>query len=80
MGSLQFTTGVSPVVSKMFVYAGNSLKICYDNQGVIAVPVVPLPVNCYHGLSYIERADIIRDKSTTKGLQITLSLQGSGKS
>lgn len=80
LGSLQFTTGVSPVVSKMFIYAGNSLKICYDdNQGVITVPVVPLPINCYHGLSYVEKAEIIRDKSATKGLQLTLYLQGSGK-
>lgn len=63
----------------MFIYAGNNLKN-YTNeyQGIVQVPVVPLPICCYHGLSYIEKADIVRDKTATKGLQLLLHLQGSG--
>lgn len=80
LGSLQFTTGVSPVVSKMIIYAGNTLKNCTssDYQGIISVPVVPLPISCYHGLSYVEKAVVVRDRNSTKGLELTLYLQGSG--
>lgn len=79
LGSLQFTTGVSPVVSKMVIYAGNNLKnLTSDYQGIVPVPVVSLPLCCYHGLSYVEKADVIRDRTSTKGLQLTLYLQGSG--
>lgn len=63
----------------MFIYAGNSLKNCKsDYQGIVPVPVVPLPLCCYHGLSYVEKAEVIRDRTSTKGLQLTLHLQGSG--
>ncbi|XP_065200197.1 PHAF1 protein CG7083 [Planococcus citri] len=80
LGSLQFTTGVSPVVSKMVIYAGNNLKNCTSNdyQGIIPVPVVPLPISCYHGLSYVEKALVLRDRTNTKGIQLTLHMQGSG--
>ncbi len=64
----------------MYIYAGNNLKNCgSEYQGIVPVPVVPLPICCYHGLSYVEKADVVRDRTTTKGLQLLLYLQGSGK-
>ncbi|XP_039298490.1 UPF0183 protein CG7083 [Nilaparvata lugens] len=67
LGSLQFPTGASPCVSRTCIYTGHSLVDC--------VPPI-LPLACYCGQVYLEKAEVIREKDRTCGLRLHLYLEG----
>lgn len=61
--SLHFPNGTSPVVSRMAIYYGNSLK---DTRPP------PLPLSCFYNQTYLESLEVLRDKTTTTGVKLTL--------
>ncbi|CAH0551204.1 unnamed protein product [Brassicogethes aeneus] len=63
LGSLQFPPGSSPLVSRMSIYSGPSL-----DQAVAP----ELPLSCYHGQLYLQKAEVIRGEGYTKGLRLIL--------
>ncbi|ELT94845.1 hypothetical protein CAPTEDRAFT_124552 [Capitella teleta] len=69
LGSLQFPNGASPVVSRMYLYTGNSLE---DTKA----PLIPL--NCFHGNCYLEVAEVLRHQNSTIGLRFSLVTEGNG--
>lgn len=64
VGSLHFPQGSSPLVSKVAVYSGQSVEDAVTPE---------LPISCYQGQLYLKRADVLRDNSQTKGLQVILT-------
>lgn len=62
LGSLQFPSGASPVVSKMLIYNGN-------NPSDTRAP--PLPASCMHQI-HLESLLVLRDMGKTKGLRLNL--------
>lgn len=63
LGSLQFPSGASPVVSKMLIYSGHKLN---DARAP------PLPPTCTHNLIHLDSLLVLRDNSRTKGLRLNL--------
>jgi len=63
LGSLPFTTGASPVVTKMCIYAGNNFN---------ETRAPPLPTLCMHGNTYLETLRVLRANNRTKGIQLEL--------
>ncbi|XP_064467360.1 phagosome assembly factor 1-like [Ornithodoros turicata] len=61
--SLHYPNGTSPMVSKMAIYYGNSLK---DTKPP------PLPLSCFHNCTFLESLEVIRNRDTTTGLKLTL--------
>ncbi|CAN7940886.1 unnamed protein product, partial [Ixodes hexagonus] len=61
--SLHFPNGTSPVVSKMSIYYGNSLK---DTKPP------PLPLSCFYNSTYLQSLEVLRDNSSTVGVKLTL--------
>lgn len=62
LGRLQFPPGESPRVSKMFIYAGNSLADCQ-------APALPIPrYPCIHN----ESVQVLRRERKTLGLRVRL--------
>lgn len=69
LGSLQFPNGASPVVSRMYIYTGNSLD---DTRAP------PLPLNCFHGNCYLDFLEVIRENNMTKALKFSLVTESNG--
>ncbi|XP_052233551.1 phagosome assembly factor 1-like [Dreissena polymorpha] len=67
LGSLQFPTGASPIVSRMCIYSGNSL---------LETRAPPLPITCFHGNCYVDCLEVIRDSKCTKALKFILFTEG----
>ncbi|KAF4526399.1 hypothetical protein B566_EDAN012690 [Ephemera danica] len=67
LGSLQFSTGSSPVVGSMSVYAGNNL-------GETKAP--PLPICCYMNHLYLSHLEVLREDLRTKGLRLHVYTEG----
>ncbi|CAG9813130.1 unnamed protein product [Phaedon cochleariae] len=63
LGSLQFPAGSSPLVSRMAIYCGSSVDHAYAPE---------LPLTCYYGQLYLQKAEIIRGESYTRGLKLYL--------
>ncbi|XP_066249037.1 PHAF1 protein CG7083 [Euwallacea similis] len=63
LASLQFPPGNSPVVSRMAIYSGSSVDSA-------AAP--ELPLSCYQGQLYLEKAEIIRGEGHTQGIKLKL--------
>jgi len=69
LGSLQFPNGASPVVTRMYIYTGNSLQ---DTRAP------PMPLHCFHGNCYLDSLEVIREHNQTKALKFTLITEGNG--
>lgn len=69
LGSLQFANGMSPIVQRMYIYSGNSLE---DTRAP------PVPLNCFHGNTYLDYLDVHRDHNVTKGVKFHLVMEGNG--
>lgn len=63
LASLQFPPGNSPVVSRMAIYSGSSVD---------SATAPELPLSCYQGQLYLEKAEILRGDSYTKGIKLSL--------
>lgn len=63
LGALQFPPGNSPLVSRLAIYHGPTV----DQASAPELPLI-----CFHGQVYLEKAEIIRGKNYTKGLKLTL--------
>ncbi|EEC12491.1 conserved hypothetical protein [Ixodes scapularis] len=61
--SLHFPNGTSPVVSRMAIYYGNSLK---DTRPP------PLPLSCFYNSTYLQSLEVLRENATTVGVKLTL--------
>lgn len=63
VGSLQFPPGNSPLVTKMSIYYGSNIDhACAPD----------LPLSCYHGQLYLQKAEILRGENYTKGIKLNL--------
>ena len=60
---MQFPTGLSPQVSKMFLYSGS-------NPSDTRAP--PLPISCINNLIHLDSLCVIREGGKTKGLRLHL--------
>ncbi|XP_005092092.2 UPF0183 protein C16orf70 homolog [Aplysia californica] len=67
LGSLQFPNGMSPVVARMCIYAGNSLT---DARAPA------LPVACFYGNCFLDCLEVLRDNNVTSGLKFLLVTEG----
>jgi len=67
LGSLQFANGMSPVVARMCIYAGNSLS---------DAKAPSLPVSCFYGNCFLEYLEVLRDNNVTSGLKFLLVTEG----
>ncbi|CAL1539381.1 unnamed protein product [Lymnaea stagnalis] len=67
LGSLQFPNGMSPVVARMCIYAGNSL---------IDARAPALPVTCFYGNCFLDCLEVLRDINITSGLKFILVTEG----
>lgn len=63
VGSLQFPPGSSPLVSRMAIYYGPNIEQAFAPE---------LPLSCYHGQLYLQKAEIIRGQCYTKGIKLSL--------
>lgn len=63
LGSLQFPPGNSPLVSRLAIYCGSNVDQAYAPE---------LPLSCYYGQLYLQKAEILRGDSYTKGLRLHL--------
>ncbi|XP_050293165.1 PHAF1 protein CG7083 [Anthonomus grandis grandis] len=63
LASLQFPPGNSPVVARLAIYSGGSVDQALAPE---------MPLSCYHGQLYLQKAEIIRGESFTKGLKLNL--------
>ncbi|KAJ8925830.1 hypothetical protein NQ315_009682 [Exocentrus adspersus] len=63
LGSLQFPPGNSPLVSRLAIYCGSNVDQAYAPE---------LPLNCYYGQLYLQKAVVLRGDSYTKGLRLHL--------
>ncbi|XP_063218330.1 PHAF1 protein CG7083 isoform X2 [Bacillus rossius redtenbacheri] len=70
LGSLQFPSGASPVVSRVSIYGGS------DPAGGRAPP---LPLCCYHNHLYAERVEVLRERLSTRGVRLHLFTEGSSR-
>ncbi|GLH11145.1 hypothetical protein R5R35_007163 [Gryllus longicercus] len=70
LGSLQFPTGESPVVSRTSIYTGSNLS---ESRSP------PLPLCCYHNHLYMDRAEVLRERLSTRGLRLHLITEGSSR-
>lgn len=71
IGAIQFRAGTSPVVAKMYIYAGNSLDDTRPPS---------LPLSCFHGNAYLEKLEVILEHNVTKALKFFLVSEGNGPS
>jgi hypothetical protein len=62
-GSLQFPPGSSPLVSRMTIYYGSNIEQAYAPE---------LPLSCYHGQLYLQKAEILRGECYTRGIKLSL--------
>ncbi|KAK6178576.1 hypothetical protein SNE40_013334 [Patella caerulea] len=69
LGSLQFPNGASPTVSRMCIYAGNSVS---DTKAP------PLSIACFHGNCFLDCLEVLRENNATIGLKFLLVTEGSG--
>ncbi|CAG5135294.1 unnamed protein product, partial [Candidula unifasciata] len=67
LGSLQFPNGMSPLVARMCIYAGNSL---------VDARAPALPVSCFYGNCFLECLEVLRDNNVTSGLKFLLVTEG----
>jgi hypothetical protein len=63
LGSLQFPPGSSPLVSRMTIYYGSNIEQAYAPE---------LPLSCYHGQLYLQKAEILRGECYTRGIKLSL--------
>ncbi|XP_023016363.2 PHAF1 protein CG7083 isoform X1 [Leptinotarsa decemlineata] len=70
MASLQFNLGSSPLVSRMAIYCGSSLDLATAPE---------LPLTCYHGQLYLQKAEVLRGDNYTKGLKLKLMAGTNGR-
>ncbi|XP_034947426.1 UPF0183 protein CG7083 [Chelonus insularis] len=78
LGSLQFPNGTSPLVAKTAIYVGSmSGGSSGSEEHCLKAPPPPLPLVCYHNNLYLEKAEVIRDKTKTRGLKLYLFTEGS---
>lgn len=63
LGSLQFPPGNSPLVARMAIYCGASVQKSFAPE---------LPLSCFYGQLYLQRAQVIRGENYTKGLRLHL--------
>lgn len=69
LGAIQFRSGMSPVVSKMYIYTGNSLD---DTRPPT------LPLSCFHGNAYLDKLEVVSENNITKALRFYLIGEGNG--
>lgn len=69
LGSLKFSSGSSPVVSRMSIYNGNNLT---------DAKAPPLPLQCFHGNCFAESVEIINQDGKVLGLKCFLVAEGPG--
>ena len=67
LGSLKFSSGASPTVSRMCIYHGNSLT---DARAP------PLPLQCFHGNCYAESVELVEQDESVQGLKFFLVAEG----
>lgn len=67
LGSLHFPPGSSPLVSRTAIYCGSSVEQASAPE---------LPLSCYHGQLYLQKAEVLRGDSFTKGLRLLLTAGG----
>lgn len=67
LGSLEFPSGSSPIVSRMSIYSGNSLA---DTKAP------PLPIQCFHGNCYADCVKVLNSSGHVTGLQFQLVAEG----
>ncbi|KAK3580322.1 hypothetical protein CHS0354_003556 [Potamilus streckersoni] len=67
LGSLQFPSGASPVVSRMCIYTGSSLL---ETRAPLQ------PITCFHGNCYVDCIEVLREKNVTKGLKFIIFTEG----
>ncbi|KAK3779777.1 hypothetical protein RRG08_035915 [Elysia crispata] len=67
LGSLQFPNGMSPVVARMCIYAGNSLADARAPS---------LPVACFYGNCFLECLEVLRENNVTSGIKFLLVTEG----
>ncbi|XP_076673685.1 PHAF1 protein CG7083 isoform X4 [Andrena cerasifolii] len=77
LGSLQFPNGTSPLVAKTAIYVGNMAAGSGSDEHILKTPPPPLPLVCYHNNLYLGKADVMRDKTRTRGLRLHLFTEGS---
>lgn len=63
LGSLQFPPGNSPLVSRMAIYSGSNVEQAHAPE---------LPLTCYYGQLYLQKAEVLRGNSYTKGVKLYL--------
>ncbi|XP_044744596.1 PHAF1 protein CG7083 [Coccinella septempunctata] len=63
IGSLNFPCGTSAIVSRVAIYSGQNI----DNT---AAP--ELPLSCFYGQVYLEKAVLLRGQNRTKGIKLNL--------
>lgn len=63
LGSLQFAPGSFPLVTRMAIYNGSNIDQANSPE---------MPLNCYYGQLYVQKAEVLRDDSHTKGLKLRL--------
>lgn len=63
LGSLQFPPGNSPLVSRLAIYCGSNVDQAYAPE---------LPLSCYYGQLYLQKAIVLRGDGYTKGLKLQL--------
>lgn len=61
LGSLQFAPGSFPLVSRMAIYNGSKIDEASSPE---------MPLNCYYGQVYLQKAEVLRTESYTKGLKL----------
>lgn len=63
--SLHFPSGSSPLVARMTIFNGPNMEQTVAPE---------LPLQCYHGQLYLQKAEILRGVSYTKGVKLSLSV------
>lgn len=61
--SLQFPSGTAAIVSRMTIYSGASIEHTVAPE---------LPLSCYYGQAYLEKAVLLRGQNRTKGIKLSL--------
>ncbi|KAK3735198.1 hypothetical protein QZH41_017952, partial [Actinostola sp. cb2023] len=69
LGSLKFSSGASPTVSRMSIYHGNSIT---DARAP------PFPLQCFHGNCFADSVEVVRKDNDVKGLKLFLVAEGTG--
>ncbi|CAH1992618.1 unnamed protein product [Acanthoscelides obtectus] len=67
LGSLKFSPGNSPLVSRIAIFCGSNVDQAYAPE---------MPLICYHGQMYLQKAEVLRGDGYTKGLEVHLVCGG----